>query len=171
MSIFIKCKVAIDNLTANISESFSAILARVNWLYIRLLFIAVGVVPQFFVTPNAAPEIPSLTWQFLPVAFLFGMVGLQFIIGLQAFNPMSAKVWLRPAWKHNPFNLKQPLQFFHFLGWFMLAGSLPDLLSAIEGEGNVESMLIAAMQTSFGLGMLLGVRVSALIYRRKFIHA
>ena len=171
MSIFIKCKVAIDYLTAKISESASAISARVSWLYVRLLFIAVGVVPQFFVTPDAVPPTPSLKWQFLPVVFLFGIVGLQFIVALQAFNPMSAKVWLRPAWKHNPFDLKQPLQLFHFMGWFMLAGSLPGLLSVLNSGGDMESILIAAMQASFGVGMILGVRVSALIYRRKFTDA
>ncbi len=168
MSIFIKCKVAIDNLTENIRKSASAVLARVNWLYVRLLFIAAGVVPQLFVSSNAAQEAPPLTWQFVLVAFIFGIVGLQLLIGLQAFNPMSAKVWLRPAWKHNPFSLKQPLQFFHFGGWFMLAGSLPYLPAALEGSE--EGMFLASIPASFGLGTLFGVRLSVLIYRRKFTH-
>ncbi|NGN97620.1 hypothetical protein G5S52_08040 [Grimontia sp. S25] len=169
MSIFIKCKVAIDNLAANTSDSVSAILARVNWLYVRLIFIAAGVVSQLFVSPNGATEAPPVMWQFVPVAFIFGIVGLQFIIGIQAFNPMSAKVWLRPAWKYNPFSLKQPLQFFHFGGWFILAGSLPYLPAALEGSE--ESMFLAATPAAFGLGMLVGVRLSVLIYRRKFAHA
>ncbi|MDK2598330.1 hypothetical protein [Pseudoalteromonas obscura] len=169
--MFIKCRVAIDNFTANINESALAILARVNWLYVRLLFITIGVAPQFFVTSDAVPETLSLTWQFLPVVLLFSIVGLLFIIGLQAFNPMSAKVWLPPAWKHNPFDLKQPLQFFHFGGWFTLVGSLPSFLFALMSEGNKEGMLIAAMQASFGLGILIGLRLSALIYHRKFTNA
>lgn len=71
------------------------------------------------------------------MAFLFGVIGLQFIIGLQAFNSMSAKTWSRPNWKHNPFNFKQPLQFSHFGGWFMLAGSIPYLPEIIGAIKNV----------------------------------
>ncbi|MGF1863747.1 hypothetical protein L4D15_00535 [Enterovibrio norvegicus] len=166
MSIFVKCKVAVENLTANISDSISAILARVNWLYVRLIFIAAGVVSQFFASPNEAQEAPSVMWQFVAIAFIFGIVGLQLIIGAQAFNPMSAKVWLRPAWKYNPFSLNQPLQFFHFCGWFMLAGSLPYLPAALEGDE--ESVFLATMPAAFGLGLLVSVRLSVLIYRRKF---
>ena len=169
MSIIIKIKVAIDNLTANISSTTSAALERVNWLYVRLAIIAIGVVSQFFASSNENQEAPEVIWTFVPVGFIFGVVGLQFIIGLQAFNPMSAKNWLRPSWQHNPFNFKQPLQFFHFGGWFMLASSLPYLPEVIEG--NQESMFLAATLASFGLGMLLGVRLSVLIYRRKFSHA
>lgn len=166
MSIFIKYKVAIDNLLGRASDSISAVLARVNWLYVRLILLAAGVLPQFFASSSGAQEAPPVMWQFVLVAFLFGIIGLQFLIGLQAFNPMSAKVWLRPAWKHNPFNLKQPLQFFHFCGWFMLASSFPTAI-----EGSKESMLLAATPAAFGLGILIGVRLSVLIYRRKFSHA
>lgn len=169
MSIFIKLKIAFDNLTANISDSTSAILARVNWVYVRLIFIVAGIVSHFVAYSNDAQEAAPMMWQFVPVVFIFGIVGLQFIIGIQAFNPMSAKVWFRPAWRYNPFSVKQPLQFFHFGGWFMLSGSLPYIPSALEG--NEESMFLAAMPASFGLGMLFGVRLSVLIYRRKFAHA
>ncbi|MCX2783648.1 hypothetical protein [Microbulbifer thermotolerans] len=104
-----------------------------------------------------------------PAAFLFGIVGLQVVIGLQAFNPMSAKTWSRPNWRLNHFNFKQPLQFFHFGGWFMLVGSIPYLPEIIEG--NQECLFLAAMPASFGLGILIGVRLSVLIFRKKFSHA
>lgn len=165
MSIFIKCKVAFDNFTGSLSKSTSAILSRVNWLYVRLLFITAYVIPQFFTVSHFSIETPPLEWQSVLIIFIFGIVGLQVIIGFQAFNPMSAKVWLRPAWKHNPFNVKQPLQFFHFGGWLILADSLPGFLSV--RESNVDNMFLA-IQTSFGLGMLIGVRLSVLIYRKKF---
>ncbi len=166
MSIFIKSKVALDNTMANISESVSSVLAKVKWEYVRLLLIAAGVIPNFFTSSNGTQEAIPIMWQFVPAAFVFGVVGLQFIIGFQAYNPVSAKVWLRPDWKLNPFSLSQPLQFFHFSGWYMLASSLQLMPAAIKG--NEESMYLAASTASFGLGMLVGVRLSVLIYRRKF---
>lgn len=142
------------------------VLERVNWLYVRLAIISVVVVPSLIAPANENQEIPEITWEAVPIAFIFGIVGLQFIIGIQAFNPMSAKKWLRPGWRNNPFNLKQPLQFFHFGGWFMLAGSLTYLPTVIGGSQG--SMVLMAMPASFGFGILLGVKLSVLIYRRKF---
>lgn len=55
--------------------------------------------------------------------FTFGVVGMLFVVGIQAFNPRSDAVWAYPKWTLNPFQLRQPLQFFHLGGYvFLLAG-------------------------------------------------
>lgn len=169
MSIFIKAKIAIDNLTAKISSVTSAVLERVNWLFVRLTIIAVAVVLALFSPANESQETPDVAWVSVPVVFIFAVVSMQFVIGIQAFNSMSAKKWIRPGWRSNPFNLKQPLQFFHFAGWFMLASSLSYLPAGFGGTH--DSMVLVAMPASFGLGTLMGVKLSVLVYRRKFDHA
>jgi hypothetical protein len=166
MSIFIRAKIAIDNLTAKISSVTSAVLERVNWLFIRLAIISVVVVLTLLSPANEFQETPDIAWVSVPLVFFFAVVSMQFVIGIQAFNSMSAKKWLRPGWRSNPFNFKQPLQFFYFAGWLMLASSLSYLP---VGFGDTQdSMVLVAMPASFGFGILMGVKLSVLVYRRKF---
>lgn len=169
MSTLIRVKIAIDNLTAKISSVTSAVLERVNWLFVRLIIIAIAVILALFFPVNAFQETPDMAWVSVLVVFIFAVVSVQFVIGIQAFNSMSAQKWIRPGWRNNPFNLKQPLQFFHFAGWFMLASSLSYLPEGFGGAH--DSMVLVAMPASFGFGILMGVKSSVLVYRRKFDHA
>lgn len=155
-----------DNLTAKISSVTSAIYERVNWLYVRLAVISVVVMLQFFSPASEYQETPDISWVSVPIVYIFAIVGIQLVVGIQAFNPMSAKNWLRPGWRNNPFNLKQPLQFFHFAGWLMLASSLSYLPAGVGGAQG--SMFLVAMPASFGVGTLMGVKLSVILYRRKF---
>ena len=169
MSIFIRAKIAIDNLTAKISSVTSASLERVNWLFVRLTIIALTVVLALFSPAYEFQETPDIAWVSVLVVFIFAVVGIQFVIGIQVFNSVLPKKWIRPGWRSNPFDLKQPLQFFHFAGWFMLASSLSYLPAGFGGTH--ESVVMVAMPASCGFGILTGIKLSFLVYRQKFDHA
>jgi len=97
--------------------------------------------------------------------FVFGIVGMLFVVGIQAFNPRSDVEWSYPSWTSNPFKLGQPLQFFHLCGYFFLAAGVGALLRAffVHATLLVEPVAFA----SWGAGILAGVWCCTRAFRRK----
>ena len=102
---------------------------------------------------------------FAAAAFAFGVVGMLFIIGIQAFNPRSDAIWSHPRWELNPFTMRQPLQFFHFGGYFFLAAGVGALLRSVFVSGTPLAEPVAF--TFWGAGILAGVWTCTWAFRRK----
>jgi len=169
MDSLLKFKIFIDNFTASTSKFMSNICARINWLYVRLSLIVFGIVSTVISSASSVHNIVSITFIDLLAAFIFCIVGLQFVIGIQAINPHSDSKWLKPNWHQNPFNLGQPAHFFHFGGWFMLLSSLPPVISVV---GESQSVLLSSlMPVIFGIGLLSGVHVSKYVFKKKYGNA
>lgn len=141
-------------------------LAILKWTIIRATFFAAAFLSSALISRTPAPT-DDTPMPFLIAAFVFGIVGLLFVVGMQRINPLSAKLWRYPKWSINPFQMREPLQFFHFGGYFMLA----------SGAGTVlhEIFFGPAFQTSdclpivFGLGILCGVRACIVVYQNKMV--
>lgn len=167
MKKFIEIKLAFDHLTGSISDFWSRLTDKINWLYARIAIITLGVLPVFFMSADELLVVHARTWAEIVFMFVATVVGLQFVIGVQVVNSASAKTWTRPNWRVNPFNFRQPVQFFHFGGWFMVFGSIPYLFFAATGRS--EGISLFFITASMGLGALVGTRLSVLLFRRKFI--
>jgi hypothetical protein len=88
-----------------------------------------------------------------------------FVVGLQAVNPWSASVWRRPSWCLNPFQAKEPLQFFHLGAFHFMAGGVVGLAAALfRGPAGVP---LAVSLIAIGCGIWLGVRLCMVVFRRK----
>lgn len=142
--------------------------AILKWTYIRVTLIVATFLSSAFIIQEPAQSEDSPI-PFLIGAFLFGIVGLLFVIGVQRINPLSAKLWRYPKWSINPFQMREPLQFFHFAGYFMLASGVGTALHQIF----VGSTLHAGdcLSLIFGLGTLCGVRVCTVVYKNKMVAA
>lgn len=99
------------------------------------------------------------------VVFGFGIIGMLFVVGVQRLNPRPAPTWRYPNWSVNPFSLREPLQFFHLGGFFLLAGGAGGALGQLlRGHPlGVANLFLPA----FGAGILSGVYVCILVYCRK----
>src|SRR5690242_13939489 len=90
------------------------------WISVRVALMLLGAMTSFFV-PLGSEAQPAITWFALAVIFVFCLLGLLFVIGILVFlDPLSAKVWRRPSWAINPFNLREPLQFLHLGAYVVL---------------------------------------------------
>lgn len=100
--------------------------------------------------------------------FVFGIVSMLFVVGIQAFNPRSDPEWFYPGWALNPFKLGQPLQFFHVGGYFIFAAGVGALLRSLF----VPDMSLAepVVFTFWGAGTLAGVWCCARIFRKKMVR-
>jgi len=137
-----------------------------KWTYIRVALIVIGIILALWRGPTSSHVSPLIDGKALIVAFVFGMFGLQFVLGIQALNKKSAEVWSPPSWKENPFSLKQPLQFAHFGGCFFVVLSFTS--AVLTWLGKPEVIFDSLMPFCLGIGIIGGVHVSRLLFKKKF---
>lgn len=137
-----------------------------RWTIVRLALIAAAFLSSTLAQLEPAQADPAPGW-FLLIVFVFGIVGLLVVVGVQRMNPLSASLWRYPGWSINPFQLREPLQFFHFAACLMVASGAGLCLHMLYlGAG---SRTNEALPLVFGLGALCGVRACTLVYKNKMV--
>lgn len=119
-------------------------------------------------TPVRPQASPPIEWGALLVIFLFCMVGMAALLTIQRVALDSAKKWARPSWRLNPFDFRQPLQFFHLGAYVCLASGLVVLarLAILQVPFYVEALVPFAM----AFGVLLGIQFVISVFRSKILH-
>ena len=139
---------------------------RLNvWMWFRLAAIVVVLIAGCF-APLGPRAHPPLAWYVPIIIFIFCPIAMAIVFGVQRVNPRSAKVWHPPSWTRNPFNFRDPIQFFHFGAIITIAQGVVVLarVSLAPFPFYVEALVPLAM----GLGVWVGVRVIEALYRSKF---
>lgn len=136
-----------------------------KWKLLRIGLIVFIAASSLF-TPLEPQAKPPIGWTALGAIFIFIPVGLLLLVGIQAVNPLSAKVWRKPNWNLNPFNFRDPVQFFYFGAYIMLAQGVVTLCRFPFSKAPFypESLIPLVM----GVGMLLGVQIIMLAFRSKY---
>ena len=88
------------------------------------------------------------------------------VIGAQTKNRYSDTFWDKPSWFNNPFNPKQPIQFFHMAAWLFLISGVNLILGSLIGFGKISYHGIFV--SLVGCGAWLGVKASQLLFKSKF---
>jgi hypothetical protein len=135
------------------------------WMWFRLAAIVVVLFASCF-SPLGSRASPPLAWYVPIMIFAFCPIAMAILFGVQRINPRSAKVWHRPSWTRNPFNFRDPIQFFHFGAIITIAQGVVVLarVSLTSFPFYVEALVPLAM----GLGVWVGIRVVEALYRSKF---
>lgn len=137
------------------------------WLIMRWVIVVASAVAAFFV-PLGPQASPPMGWSALLAILAFCPVGLLLVLGLQVINPRSAKLWLRPSWQLNPFNFRQPLQFFHLAAYVCLGQALAVL--ARLAVSHVSFYVEALVPVAMAIGIFLGLQLVKLVFRAKIEH-
>ena len=134
------------------------------WLCVRLAVVVFGGVSACLAPLGPAAK-PPIGWLATLIIFAFLSIVITFIFAIQAVNPWSSKTWSRPSWTANPFNFKQPFQFFHLAAYASLTqGTVPlARLLILRYPFYVEVLLPMVM----GSGVLLGLQIAMLVFRSK----
>ena len=135
------------------------------WPYVRVGLIAASFLGSAFAAEHQYVDFGYGLSEIAAAVFMFGIVGMLFVVGIQAFNPRSDAKWAYPSWTLNPFRLGQPLQLFHFSGYFVLAAGVGALLRSLF----VDAMPLAEpiLFTFWGAGMLVGVWCCTRVFKKK----
>ena len=137
-----------------------------KWLYVRLVLLFASAFFCLFGGPVKEHASPPIDLSALVMGFFSGILGLQFVLAIQFINKKSAEIWEHPSWNENPFQMKQPIQFFHLGAWLFISSSFISVL--LTWFNSPEFILDALMPLVIGVGLLIGVQLSQLLFRRKF---
>jgi hypothetical protein len=118
------------------------------------------------ITPLEPRFKPPLDWLTLLGICVFIPVALFLVIGFQRLNPRSAKVWHRPSWSTNPFNFRDPIQFFYLGAFLFIAQGMVTLLRVFAAP--VPLYPEAFVPLAMGIGSWLGVKIVVLLNPAKF---
>jgi hypothetical protein len=74
-------------------------------------------------------------------------------------------LWFRPSWQLNPFNFRQPLQFFHLAAYTCISHGLVVLtrLAASQVSFYVETLVPLAI----AVGILFGLQLAMSVFGKK----
>lgn len=117
------------------------------------------------ITSPEIVESSNVNWVACLLIFLFGPLAILFLVGIQAINPYSAKVWCKPSWDINPFLFRQPLQFFHLGAYHFIAGGIVGCLTLFYRDKEAAPLAVSLL--SVGVGVWLGVQLCVFIFRKK----
>ena len=139
-----------------------------RWTYLRLALILLSVI-AFCFAPIGPQAVPPIGWSALAAIFIFCPLGLLFVIGLQSFNSRSAKVWQRPSWRTNPFQSRDPLQFFHLAAHVSLSQGAVNVIRIFSSS--TPFYVEALVPFAIGVGCLLGLRLIMTLFRSRISEA
>ena len=137
-----------------------------RWLYVRVALLFVFFTASFvngITLGFAPPTMPPLSALIgLPLFFVFPALA----IGFQLRLSRKLNLWSAPDWRKNPFRRSEPLQFYHFGGYFFITVSVGTAIGAAM-SGQLMSVwpalcLVSGMALAVGLGVLLAVTISRL---------
>ncbi|MBW7930456.1 MAG: hypothetical protein H3C57_04010 [Gammaproteobacteria bacterium] len=135
-----------------------------NWKIFRMATVAAAFAAGLM-GAQAALVSQRIPWITLFAMFAASIPAMLLIIWLQRINPWSAPAWRFPDWALNPFQLREPLQFFHFTGYLIFAAGLGGIVGGMYGSHAITAnnqMLVA-----IGLGQLAGVYACTIVFRTK----
>jgi hypothetical protein len=138
-----------------------------NWLAIRCCLVAVSAIAAGWTLPEEEPTtFDSGSLIGLGIVSIGALLGTVFLVGMQAANPSSAKVWERPSWKLAPFDVTQPLLMLHLYATVVLAVAVGGAVAALWPGGGSD-LGGAAFFGAVGLAMRLGVAISGVLFGAK----
>lgn len=92
-------------------------------------------------------SVPPIGWIGLSVIFFFSILSIPFVLAFQLNNPRSYKIWRKPRWDSNPFNFRNPVDFFHLAGCGFIIMGIIDIVinylkfSRFDNDGCISSAL------------------------------
>ena len=135
-----------------------------NWTFFRMSLVAVAFIAGVL-GAQAALVSERIPWITLLGMFALAIPAMLLVVGLQRINPWSAGTWQFPDWSLNPFQLREPLQFFHFTGYLLLAAGLGGIAGGLFGNHAITAnnqVLVAG-----GAGQLCGIYACTIVFSNK----
>jgi hypothetical protein len=134
------------------------------WLTVRLAITALAATEGALNGDNWLPARPvTALWLLGWVAY--GVIAVPVVVWAQRLNPRNKPVWHFPAWTRNPLTLRDPMQFFHMIGFVFLAAGL-----GVAGRAlwSAEMLRIAhVVVPAVGVGIIAGSYVAARLFRQQ----
>jgi len=133
------------------------------WLIVRLAITALAATEGWLNGDNWLPTRPVTAWWLLGWV-AYGLIAVPAVVWAQRLNPRNKPSWHFPSWRRNPLTLRDPMQFFHMIGFVFLAAGLG---VAARAHSVGETLRIAhAVVPAVGVGIIAGSYLAAWLFRR-----
>jgi uncharacterized membrane protein (DUF4010 family) len=133
------------------------------WIAVRGALIIAGLVQSKSMVASLGQEFRESSWSFPLEMTAICAFAILFLIGIQAKRVrQSEEKWQRPSWFRNPFNYRQPLQFFDAISYYAFALAVG---CAIFGLSESPISWAWELPFSVGLGLWIGVRLSLIAFK------
>ncbi len=139
-----------------------------RWLIVRLVVTVLAAAQGALSGDNWLPARP-VTALLLLGMLAYGVVAVPVVVWAQRLNPRNRPVWHFPSWRRNPLTLRDPMQFFHMVGFVFTAAGL-----GVAGRDlwrGQPLVLAHGVLPAFGIGMIVGCYVAARVFRRQLAAA
>jgi hypothetical protein len=135
-----------------------------KWVIVRLVVTALAAAQGALSGDNWLPARP-VTVMLLLGMLVYGVVAVPVVVWAQKLNPRNKPVWHFPSWRRNPLTLRDPMQFFHMVGFVFTAAGL-----GVAGHDlwiGRPLLLAHGVLPAFGVGMIVGCYVAARLFQRQ----
>jgi len=135
-----------------------------KWVIIRLVIAALAAAQGVLSGDNWLPAHP-VSALLLVGMLVYGVIAVPVVVWAQRLNPRNKPVWHFPSWRRNPLTLRDPMQFFHMVGFVFLAAGL-----GVAGRDlwyRQPLLLPHGVLPAFGVGMIIGCYVAARLFRQQ----
>jgi len=135
-----------------------------KWVIVRLVVTTLAAAQGALSGDNWLPARP-VTVMLLMGMLAYGVIAVPVVVWAQKLNPRNKPVWHFPSWRRNPLTLRDPMQFFHMVGFAFTAAGL-----GVAGRDlwNGQSLYLPhGVLPAFGIGMIIGCYVAARLFRRQ----
>ncbi|HTV76885.1 MAG TPA: hypothetical protein VMF03_01405 [Steroidobacteraceae bacterium] len=135
-----------------------------KWVIVRVVVLLLAAAQGVLSGDNWLPARP-VTVPLLAGMLFYGVIAVPVVVWAQRLNPRNKPVWHFPSWRRNPLTLRDPLQFFHMVGFVFTAAGL-----GVAGRDlwNGQSLRLPhAVLPAFGIGMVIGSYIAARFFRRQ----
>lgn len=135
-----------------------------KWVILRVVVTALAAAQGALSGDNWLPARP-VTVLLLLGMLAYGVIAVPVVVWAQKLNPRNKPVWHFPSWRRNPLTLRDPMQFFHMIGFVFTAAGL-----GVAGRDLWEGRFLTlphGVLPAFGIGMIIGCYVAARLFRRQ----
>jgi hypothetical protein len=139
-----------------------------KWVIVRAVVTALAAAQGVLSGDNWLPARP-VTVMLLLGMLAYGVIAVPVVVWAQRLNPRNKPVWHFPSWRRNPLTLRDPMQFFHMVGFVFTAAGL-----GVAGHDlwiGAPLRLPHAVLPAFGIGMVIGCYVAARLFRTQLDSA
>jgi hypothetical protein len=134
------------------------------WLIVRLAITALAAIEGALNGDNWLPARPITALAVIGWV-AYGVIAVPVVVWAQRLNPRNKPVWHFPSWTRNPLTLRDPMQFFHLIGFVFLAAGLGVAGRALSiGEAlSIAHVVVPGV----GVGIIAGSYVAARLFRKQ----
>jgi hypothetical protein len=134
------------------------------WVIVRLAITGLAATEGALNGDNWLPDRP-VTALWLVGWVAYGVFAVPLVVWAQRLNPRNKPAWHFPSWTRNPVTLRDPMQFFHMIGFVFLAAGLGVLGHGLSiGEG---LRIAYGVVPAVGVGIIAGSYLAARLFRRQ----